>query len=79
VEIIARDASGRPLDGLVLSARLERPVEAVPPHVLHLSPQGDGRYSAAFMAQRPGQWDLKATLADEHGHRYALVERIFIP
>lgn len=53
-----RDAAGKGLPGLALSAELVRPVEPLPHVPLRFAEAGAGTYSAEATIPRPGQWDL---------------------
>lgn len=73
--LTAHGPDGAPLDGLVLDARLVRPVEKTVPIELAFTAAGDGRYIARAELPMPGQWDLKL-----HARRgddlYTLIERL---
>lgn len=63
VVMLFRDQSGRPLDGLTITAQLERPATEAGRIQLRFRATGDGRYVAQTGAIS-GAWDLTA---DAHG------------
>jgi nitrogen fixation protein FixH len=67
VEVVLRDRSGAPLDGLSVSGALRRPLDARYDHDLAFRPAGDGRYVAPIGALTPGRWQLRAHAQDAGG------------
>jgi len=75
VHAVGRD--GRPLDMLEITAVLTRPAEALPPVPVVLHAEGDGRYSGAVRAPKPGIWDARLTMVGRGaGERVEVVERV---
>ncbi len=57
LDVVARDANGAPLAGLVADARLAHPADERLDHVIPVNPVGAGVFHGQAAAQ-PGQWDL---------------------
>src|SRR5262249_4153197 len=62
IEIEARDAAGKPLNGLEASAALHHPTNARADHVVPLTESAPGRFSGT-VAAAPGQWDVLIDLS----------------
>jgi nitrogen fixation protein FixH len=78
VVVEMRDAAGRPLSGLSLSGKLERPATETGRKVLAFREVGPGLYAAAPGALA-GTWDLTAEAADRAGHRFEAERRLTWP
>jgi nitrogen fixation protein FixH len=57
LDLIARDAQGRPLGGLTADARLAHPADDRLDHVIAVRPLAAGVFRGTAEAQ-PGQWEL---------------------
>ena len=57
LDLIARDAQGRPLGGLTADARLAHPADDRLDHVIAVRPVAAGVFRGTAEAQ-PGQWEL---------------------
>jgi nitrogen fixation protein FixH len=57
LDISARDASGTPLTGITMQARLAHPADERLDHVIALNRTNAGLFHGAAQAQ-PGQWEL---------------------
>ena len=55
------DRAGKPLSGLTVTARLVRPVDALPETDLDLAEIAPGRYAAAAALPRRGQWEVQGS------------------
>ncbi len=69
------DAAGRPIRGLAVTARFERPVDPLPDRTVSLAETAAGHYVAAVALDRPGQWELRIGAARGHD-RFAFAQRI---
>ena len=61
LRLTARDAQGRPLDGLAIEALVRRPTEKGLDQAIALAPVGPGAYRAALTLPKPGLWDILFT------------------
>jgi nitrogen fixation protein FixH len=78
VVVLVEDAAHRPLSGLTLTGKLERPAtEAgrLTPRFVEVAP---GRYEAAEKGLK-GAWDLTAEARDRAGHSFELERRLTWP
>lgn len=73
-----RDRDGRPLGGLTISGKLERPATETGRRLLKFREIGPGRYLAAS-AGLAGAWDLTAIAADRHGRNFEAERRLVWP
>jgi nitrogen fixation protein FixH len=71
------DRTGRPLSGLVVTARLVRPLGKVHATALALAETTPGRYSAAATLAQRGQWDVRAS-ARHASDVYDFAQRIIV-
>jgi nitrogen fixation protein FixH len=55
------DRAGKPVSGLTVTARLVRPVDALPETDLELAETAPGRYAAAATLPRRGQWEVQGS------------------
>jgi nitrogen fixation protein FixH len=62
------DHSGQPLHGLVVTARLTRPLGPQPEIDLTLSEDALGRYVQTVTLNQPGQWDVGIAVQDASAH-----------
>src|SRR3546814_6362110 len=63
IELHWTDATRAPLDNLVISGHLERPVENIPPLQVAFVAVGGGRYRSTVVLPERGAWDLYVTAA----------------
>lgn len=77
VEIGARDADGRPLVGLDLSARLHHPTDRRFDMPLESVETGAGRWRGTA-ASHPGQWDLVIELSRGGEQQFRSVNRVVL-
>jgi nitrogen fixation protein FixH len=78
VVVVVEDAARRPIPGLTLTGKLERPAtEAgrLTPRFVEVAP---GRYEAVEKGLT-GAWDLTATAKDAAGHSFELERRLTWP
>ncbi|MFG1192879.1 FixH family protein [Xanthobacter flavus] len=78
VNIIVRDAAGKPLTNLVADGVLAHPTDARRDVVLDLEPLGDGRYRARTQAGA-GQWDLVIDFAQGGERVFRSKNRVQLP
>lgn len=78
VTVELKDASGKVLSGLGLSARLSHPADRKIDHLIDLKETAPGRYSAAFPDVTRGAWDviIEARRGDER--LYTSRNRVFL-
>ncbi len=76
VTVAGRD--GRPLSGLSLKAKLERPVGQPETQRVELRPHDGGIYSAAVAALPRGQWEAEIT-ASRGAERMLVSRRVVLP
>ena len=57
LDVVARDAAGRPLSGIALSAVFERPTDGRLDQTVAVAEDAPGRFHGSA-AIAPGQWDL---------------------
>ncbi len=72
-----KDRAGQPIDGLSVTAHIERPVEPLPKMILPLPAAGAGHYATNAQFSRPGQWDVRV-IARRNDQLYEFNERIFV-
>ena len=77
LEVQLHDRAGAPLDGATVTARLERPVEPVPPVPASLTESASGSYGADLPALRPGQWEVHLVVR-RGAELYQYAERIVL-
>ncbi|WP_293900263.1 FixH family protein [Phenylobacterium sp.] len=78
VRVLVRDRAGRPLPGLAIVGKLERPATEtgrLTPRFVETAP---GRYDAV-LAGVSGAWDLTAQARDRSGHAFQLERRLTWP
>lgn len=78
IAVDLHDAQGRPLTGIVLRARVVRPLGPLPEADLILAESGGGHYAAPVALARPGQWEVRAA-ARRSGDLYEFQQRIVVP
>ena len=78
VATVFLDSSGRPLDGLTVSARFVRPTHEGHDVKAELAPRGFGRYAAVVTVPLPGQWDARVE-ARRDDEVYRENRRVFLP
>lgn len=78
-ELAARliDRTGKPLDGVTVTAHIIRPVEALPEIAVSLPETAAGRYAAATALSRPGQWEVQVA-ARRGADLYEFAQRIIV-
>ena len=77
LEISARDASGRPLAGYDVLARLSHPTDRRLDHELTMNPTSAGQYVGRGSAS-PGQWDLVIELIRGEQRLFRSVDRMVL-
>lgn len=75
VVLTVRDAQGRPIRGLAVTGRLERPATEAGRREPRFAETSPGRYEAAVGAIN-GAWDLTAEAADDKGRRFVAERRL---
>lgn len=75
--VILTDASGAPVEGAVLSARIGRPATDVEDRDLPLRAGASG-YRAPLEIG-PGQWQVMIRAKGPQGERYEAIARLYIP
>ncbi len=75
IDVAFRDREGRPVTGLDLSARLERPATEAGRIEPAFREVGPGLYRAATGAA-PGGWDLTVSAADPQGRSFGFEHRL---
>lgn len=78
IELHWTDAARAPLDNLVISGHLERPVENVAPLQVAFVAMGGGRYRSTVALPERGAWDLYVT-ATRGSDRFEAAERLIMP
>jgi nitrogen fixation protein FixH len=78
IELHWTDAARAPLDTLVLTGHLERPVENIPPLPVAFTAVGGGRYRSTVTLPERGAWDLYVTAA-RGSDRFEAAERLIMP
>lgn len=77
IEVVLKDRDGVPLDGLTVSALLQRPATEQGRTELKLTRTGPGRYAAA--AGLSGTWDARIEAADAQGRQLVAERRLTWP
>lgn len=75
VVVIVRDKADRPLSGLKLTAKLERPATETGRLTPRFAETAPGRYEARLPAVS-GAWDLTAEARDAQGHLFVAERRL---
>src|SRR3546814_5981156 len=78
IELHWTDATRAPLDNLVISGHLERPVENIPPLQVAFVAVGGGRYRSTVVLPERGAWDLYVTAA-RGSDSFEAAERLIMP
>lgn len=76
--IEARDREGKPLAGLDIRVRIERPADARFDQKLQLAPRGGGRYAAPGPALAAGQWLLAVEIYRDGARAFVSERRIVV-
>jgi len=71
------DATGRPLPGLAVAARLGRPTNEAEDRAVELDDRGDGLY-AADGGLAAGAWNVEVTARDGAGRHYRRIFRLWV-
>jgi nitrogen fixation protein FixH len=74
---VLNDASGRPLSGAAVKAKIERPVAEGMDRVVTLTQTGPGRYSAPVTFEKPGKWNVRI-FAQWQTHSYQQGQSLMI-
>lgn len=74
VGVVIADAAGRPVDGLRVTATLERPATEQGRRVISLVSEGAGRYGAPFVAG--GAWDVRVVAEGPSDARFEAERRL---
>jgi nitrogen fixation protein FixH len=61
--VALREADGRPIDGATVAAEGQRPLERQTLKSAALDGAGEGRYVATLGPLRPGQWEVRLSVA----------------
>lgn len=77
VVVALRNAEQQPMARAVVAVEAQRPLEAQDPVILSMRYIGEGRYSGAADDLRPGQWDIRVTVANE-GAAAHFMQRIIV-
>jgi nitrogen fixation protein FixH len=77
VEIVARDAAGRPVAGLEASARLVHPADKRSDHAVAMHETAPGRFRGRT-EKLAGQWDLVFELARGETRVFRSRNRVFL-
>jgi nitrogen fixation protein FixH len=77
IAVTLTDQSGRPVQGLELTAHLVRPVSTAFDQQLTLLPEGDGVYGADVTLPALGSWELRLS-AETGAADWQVVQRIFV-
>lgn len=73
-----RDKTGRPLDGLAVTAELRRPVHEGADRTVPLVSLGEGRYGAEIALPLKGQWDARLSATAPGGEIYLMEQRLWL-
>jgi len=76
--LIFTDRDGQPLDGLTISAVLERPATEQGRRPTAFAPQGGGVYTADITGLS-GAWDIKASARNAGGDLFEVGHRMVLP
>jgi nitrogen fixation protein FixH len=74
---VARDASGRPLNGMTLSAVFERPIDRRLDRDVTVTEDAPGRYHGSAEIP-PGQWDLVIELSRQGDRLFRSRNRVVL-
>lgn len=77
IQVVLEDREGVPLEGLTVSALLQRPATEQGRTELTLNQTGPGRYAAAVNLS--GTWDARIEAADDQGRRLVAERRLTWP
>lgn len=75
--VALRKADETPMTRAVVAVEAQRPLEAQKPVIISMRYIGDGRYAGAAEALRPGQWDIRVTVANE-GTAAHFTRRVYV-
>lgn len=78
VAVVFHDAAGKPLSGLNVTGKLERPATEAGRLTPKFAEAAPGRYEAAVPGVR-GSWDLSAEARDAKGHVFLAERRLSWP
>lgn len=78
LEVEFRDRDGKPLDGLILTGKLERPATEAGRLTPKFKAIGPGYYQAD-LAPVPGAWDVTVYARDKAGNRFEAERRVTWP
>lgn len=73
------DKTGRPVDGLAVAARIERPTVTGHDVDMSLRPTGPGTYEATTRLPFKGQWEVRLTATRPGQPAYRLRDRVKVP
>ncbi len=77
LSVTISDPAGRPIEGLGVTATLERPATEQGRRVIKLTPDGAGRYGAPFASG--GAWDVRVVAEGPGGDRFEAERRLVRP
>lgn len=75
LELTLLDGDGVPIDGAVVEAKLERPVEIEHDFAIAFEGRGNGSYAAAFDLARVGVWDVHIVIR-RGADRFVMDQRV---
>jgi nitrogen fixation protein FixH len=78
LRVTVKDRAGAPVDGLKVSALLERPATEAGKRTLAFAPAGQGAYDARA-AHLSGAWDVRVRATDARGRPFEVEERFVWP
>lgn len=76
---VVTDKIGRPVDGLAVSATVERPTVTGHDMAITLHPTGPGTYAAETLLPFKGQWEIRLTATRPGDPAYRLRDRVRVP
>lgn len=78
VRLIVLDRAGRPVEGLAVSAKMERPATEQGRRMIQLKEADPGSYQVA-LGDMTGAWDFSVTARDKAGHLFEAHRRLIWP
>jgi nitrogen fixation protein FixH len=78
VRLVVLDRAGRPVEGLSVSGKLERPATEQGRHMIQLKEAGPGSYQVVLRGMT-GAWDFSAAARDKAGHVFEAHRRLIWP
>lgn len=78
IRLIVQDSAGRPVEGLTVSGKIERPATEQGRRMIQLKEVSAGSYQVA-LSDMTGAWDFSATARDKAGHVFEAHRRLIWP